>query len=1120
LNFVLCLYCLHFLHKFKIIHDEEATSNNPIITSKNNFFSGVSFTMTEQEARIFANGEDEDEDESWIPLTSQQQEHEHVERVAYSISACSTVNNDDDDDDDRNNIKTTDGIKQQQHQQQQQQQHDVDNNQLKSIQSRFEDRISIKTNLVDHPVDFFWRRFLINLLRQIWALEIRIRLGIFLLAVGLLTRIFLLSFYIVLYPRYSILSLILIASLLYIDPFDVQGQIKDVGEILLHLFSPSSSHHQMNQSIMTQERRRLDLNKVRRLSFVIFAMPTILEVRTFSFLTRIKVELATSLYKYNIGISLCISIVMMFLLRVRQMKPSDISYYGLLILYGSALLITIVSYDNETNDMRRIPFLAAPFLTATSALLLMYKDDDMEWLSRIIRHTFRLTLRDVLSSVGERVAEDEMLQLAILRWILDFWASNPSEATTATATATAAATTPTKEKESKPESAPNTATKTQQKSEQVVSSIGQISEEKVPTSMPSTKPHDIQWEELLPMLSVEIDHMEQEVDALQFKNIQSSGESDQLDAAVSLTTQKHHNQLTIHSLVDLKSMLLSFSVDDRAEPAVSAYRNAVESFPPKKETAVTISIFRRCPALITLICHIFLLKDFKSFFISCVILCPFIAMEVYRINMWMEACQQFAPAEINDDVDEDRIEEDWRIPTCLKNVNTMTILLSGDVHSTFRPPSLLLVWHNIVSSVSALEVGLSTARCAETTAVAVDFAGSAVSLVQFGFEISQHGLLHGLIVMVNEIVSIHASGRDINSLDLLDDDKSTRYTKAAIRVVNSGQRVVRNINSLSKDQNVMAIAQPFLSYLGLIIGHKWLWGKDDEKSEDVSQTESDDLRSDLELRDTKMTGSSENVESTDLMSAIECSGEDNERQASNTCTRSVVNDTISIQCDLTPKPTTPEEELSEVMDMVATLYERGLIEETEKGDFFQKLSKLEKEELFDKSVLAAMKRSLRIVLENGSSISSVDDTNSEGIVRKSSHISLDDASSGSRKCVEGVPETANIDSSNISSFDLPLREEKNPTAPHGEDYMNSQSNANNDNFIAFGVAAFGVVAGGVLLAMGGSAENGDDANGSSNNGDNADRTYEEDNERNSLPTLEIVELTDNDKEDDWVAIAQ
>ena len=1074
----------------------------------------------QEEAKKFANGEDEDE--SWIPLTSQQQEHEPVERVAYSIS----VVDNDDDDDDRNNINTTNGdadlnSRKQQQQQQQQQHDDVDNNRLKSIQNRFEDRISIQTNLVNHPVDYFWRRFLINLLRQIWALEIRIRLGIFLLAAGILTRIFILSFYIILYPRYSILSLILIASLLYIDPFDVQGQIKDVGEILVHLFSPySSHHHQMNQSMMTQERRRLDLNKVRRLSFIIFAIPTILEVRTFSFLTRIKVELATSLYLYNIGISLCISIVMMFLLRVRQMKPSDISYYGLLILYGSALLVTIVSYDNETNDLRRIPFLAAPFLTATSTLLLMHKDDDMEWLSRIIRHTFRLTLRDVLSSVGERVAEDEMLQLAILRWILDFWASNPSEATASTASTASTATTSTPEKESRSESAPNTTTQQQQKSEQVVSSTGQTLKEKVPTSITSTKPHDIQWEELLPMLSVEIDHMEQEVDALQFKSNQSSGESDQLDAAVSLTTQKHHNQQTVHSLVDLKAMLLSFDVDDRAEPAVLAYRKAVESFPPKKETAVTISILRRCPALITLICHIFLLKDLKSFFISFVILCPFVAMEVYRITMWMEACQQFAPATTNDDVDEDRIEEDWRIPTCLKNVDTMTIILSGDVRSSFRLPSLLLVWHNIVSSVSALEIGLSTARCAETTVVAVDFAGSAVSLVQFGFEISQHGLLHGLIVMVNEIVSIHASGRDVNSLDLLDDDKSTKYTKAAIRVVHSGQKVVRNINLLSKDQNVVMIVHPLLSYFGLIIGYKWLWGKDDEKSEDVFAQESDDLRSDVELRDTKRISNSENIEYTDLVSAIECSGEDNKKQTSDTCTRPAVNDMISVQRELTPKPTTPEEELSEVIDMVATLYEQGLIEDIEKDDFFQKLSKLEKEELFDQSVLDATKRTLRIVLENGSSISSVDDTNYEGVIRKSSHISLDDASSGSREYVEGVPETANIDSSNICSFDLPLGEEKNNTVQRGEDSMKSQSDANNNNFIAFGVAALGVVAGGVLLTMGGGAENTEeDVHGSSNNDDSADRTYKEDSE-NTLPTLEIVELTDNDEEDDWVAIAQ
>ena len=973
------------------------------------------------------------------------------------------------------------------------------------------------------------------------------------LAVGLLTRLFLLSTWYLLYPRLAILSFILVASVLYIDPFDVNNQLKGTWEVLVALFSPSSSQQQVVQA-MNMNTQRLDLHKIRRLSFILFfVIPTVLEIRTFSFLSRINAEQVTNaingngnsngwttttttttslLYCYNIGVTVCIFIVMIFLLKVRGMKPCDASYRGLLILYGSSLLITIVRYDNEKNDIRRIPLLAAPFLTAMSTLLLIYQDDNMEWLSRIIRHTFRLSLRDVLSSVSERVNEDEMLQLAILRWICDFWASNPASTTPQT-------------KEGTDSSASNvTSSSSQSSPEEHTIFSTTINSSTGSTQPPSFEPNDIRWEELQPMLNIEIDHMETEIDALRSKSTQSGDSDDstyaqqiQSDAISSISSansshhQKQQNHHNMQSLVALKSMLLSFNVDDRAQPAVLAYRRAVESFPPKKRTAVMISILRRCPALLTVIFHIFC--DIDSLFISSVILSPFLVMEYYRIVGWMEACQRFAPTTSNE-IDEQQIQ-DWRIPACLESLDTMTILLSGDVHSTFRPPSLLMVWHNVVSSVSALEVGLSTVRCAETTAVAVEFAGSAMSLVQFGFEISQNGIFHGVMVLVNEMLSMHANGRDITNLEDLSDDRSVQYTSAAIRAVHSGQRVVKNIHALSEDQNVVPIVQPFLRFLGMLTGHKWIWGKE-EKREDVLYADPEIPSSDVELRDTEIDNG-EYIEAQACASTLDGSSEGNKMQTSNTFPGEetvskkppVINKVISVQCDLIPKSHTPEEELSQVMEMVATSYEQGLIEEKEKDDFFQKLSELRREELFDPSVISAMKRTLNIVLENGLKSSSIDDTIFSISVHKPSHDNVSDIKKSENHYItpnatdhiSSRPrdtETANLNSQYCGRLSFPQIEEKEPVGPHEKESQKEQSNIQKDNLFTVGVAALGIVASGIVVTMGGNAQSPGYKHGSIDTTENANRTNEEDSKRNPSSTVEIVELTDHNTEDEWVAI--
>jgi hypothetical protein len=91
-----------------------------------------------------------------------------------------------------------------------------------------------------------------------------------------------------------------------------------------------------------------------------------------------------------------------------------------------------------------------------------------------------------------------------------------------------------------------------------------------------------------------------------------------------------------------------------------------------------------------------------------------------------------------------------------------------------KSPTLLVVWRNMCDSVSALEVGLTAARCVQTTVVAVDFAANIMSLAQFGFEVSQQGWAYGLAVVLKEMLHLHTnSNPGFRSPD-------AKYTNAAM----------------------------------------------------------------------------------------------------------------------------------------------------------------------------------------------------------------------------------------------------------------------------------------------------------------------------------------------------
>jgi hypothetical protein len=609
------------------------------------------------------------------------------------------------------------------------------------------------------------------------------------------------------------------------------------------------------------------------------------------------------------------------------------------------------------------------------------------------------------------------------------------------------------------------------------------------------------------MLNIEIDHMEDEAETLQADRPHQ--EPPPRPNPNSHQPHRPQQSSSPDQFEDLKNMLMSLSVDERAKPAVEAYRRAVVSFPPPKRLSVILSVVRRCPAAFALVLKIFFGGP-SHWFSSFMFLSPFVVMEYYRILHWIVSCHQVV--NVAGEAADVQQQEDWVIPKDLKNVDTMTILLCGDNHSALRPPTLLRVWHNIVSSVSALEVGLTAARCAETTAVAADFAGNVMSLVQFGFEVAEHGLLHGLGVVVKEAIYM---GGDFSNLDQMDHG-SVRYTKAAIHAVQSGHRVAKNVHALSADEHVGAFVQPVLGTLGALIGHGWLWGKDDAGSGNSPSTvvieEIHEVINSNESDQCQNRGDKDKEVPANL-SKLELSLPDPARPPSRH-EDSQCNTGVATTAD-----STSSDELSEVMEMVAVAYERNLIEDDEKADFYEKLSSLKEEELSDPSVVASMKRTLEIILENGVETSLLDASTTEDMDIKDSRTDIGSEADQPECLHEPVTELPRQDSETFqreeteSMVSPPVFEtvEQNQRAPESTPPDNS-----NEALLKFGAAALGVIAGGVLLSM--AAQGGEGRRSSQR-----DETWEEAEsenhaEGNQSSAVVIEELSDDD--DEWVSVPQ
>jgi len=495
-----------------------------------------------------------------------------------------------------------------------------------------------------------------------------------------------------------------------------------------------------------------------------------------------------------------------------------------------------------------------------------------------------------------------MLQLAMLRWIVDYWSNAPATDSNINGHSRRASRRP----------------------------PGSESRGRRVVLRPS---NELTWNDLLQMLTLTTDQMASEADSLQSHSpVRSQSGSVASTETISLQTRdfsrppgsqstNEPSRTSIHpssessgpgnrpsphnfdSVESLRVMLTSMNLDEHAKPAVLAYKRGIHSFPPARSVAILFAVARRCPALLTLLSIVFLHMD--GGFSSVLILLPLIVFELMRIKEWSVSCERTAGC-----------REDREGRLFLENVDPMIILLSEDRLSLYRPPSLLVVWMNVCSSVPALETGLTAARCAQTTAVAIDFAGNLMSLAQFGVEVSQHGWLYGAGILIKEIILLHSRGG--GSQGMSRSHRGTRYSQAASQALQNGQVISRNVQVLIEEEDAKRVIDPLLGVLSIIFGKGWIWAREERRPIPHSTVKIE------ELDDADASNDPDKLSCEKLVAGESAGG------------ISVFDASIRAKL-LAEEPDTSAEksgakadtttELSEVMDLVAICAERGLIEE-------------------------------------------------------------------------------------------------------------------------------------------------------------------------------------------------
>lgn len=494
-------------------------------------------------------------------------------------------------------------------------------------------------------------------------------------------------------------------------------------------------------------------------------------------------------------------------------KPSttlfDCRMHSWICLYAMASITTTIQVTFD--QIYRPIFLAGPFTLATGAFLIISRSEGNEedLLADIMRRVLRRTLRDILVEVGEGVAEDEMLRLAMLRWIADYWASSSNGAEDGTANKRK--NTNTNSSEDKEEESvrivldrvQDGATTSQVEAKSKCSSLADDSMGPSPNTVdPTSSSEELGWSQLSNMLSFTIEQLNREV--RNSKN-ESGGQSN--------TTHVYSSG----SIQGLQALLSSFHCNERAKPAVESYKKAIADISPSRNLAIYAGLASRCPAFLSAV-SLFIFFPFDAN-LCVLILLPLVCFEVMRVSEWIVQCrcaedwfrlrnQDTLRAAI-------RLGESWVSPLFPLDMTPMEIILSQDTYSPFMPGKLLQVWLNVQSSVVALESGLTAMKCVHTAKVATDVAFHVVSLTKFGMELKSKGFVLGLGMIVFDIFHFHLKKSSSDPSSQHDSNFRGRHTAAVVDIAGKSQMFTRNVSELVEDsKDERNFLSPVVSFFG------------------------------------------------------------------------------------------------------------------------------------------------------------------------------------------------------------------------------------------------------------------------------------------------------------------
>ena len=478
----------------------------------------------------------------------------------------------------------------------------------------------------------------------------------------------------------------------------------------------------------------------------------------------------------------------------------DVRIHAWIYLYSAALLTT--TFIMRMNQIHKSIILAAPFLLVTGSFLILSCQQKQsigrncgggdnraegELFLNVLRRALKCTLFDVVELVGDDISDNDTLQLNMLQWIVDYWATNSGG---------------NREEVGSTNEVLNNIDCTTGATSSNVFNVGAVSKN---TSLSSTGRDQ----------------------SKRNSNLTSPyGTTRTSNADLKTNTSSIPQQ---RPRVESRILFPSFRhLDERARPAVLSYKRAIEEFPPSRNTCIILAISKRCPSVIA-VASLHLSGSLNANYITTILL-PMIILDYMRTSTWLQACHRaFEVKEISQQLIQ-KDSRDQRINNYDKQIlpnemDPMEILLSTDSYDSFYRGSSVQLWKNIKGSVVRLESSLTAVKCVETANIATDVAYDVLSLAKFGLEVKSKGISHGISVLTKDFLQFHLDKSESNSFlnaNLGHHQQEGRYSMAALNIMNNGKLLSKNVSELIDDgNNKQNLLHSFISGTSALFDKGW-----------------------------------------------------------------------------------------------------------------------------------------------------------------------------------------------------------------------------------------------------------------------------------------------------------